>query len=163
MTGVVNSVLFGTQFNIVSEIVRQRGGSKDDALTLRETMAAAVISGAFISLLVTPMEGIKARLQVQYESGKGYKGPVDCAKQVYSKLGLTKGIYRGWAPVCFSRMSNYAYFGSYFFISKKLESLVQKEGEPKGPLPPWAAVVAGGCSGIFYWLSCYPMDVVKTK
>jgi solute carrier family 25 carnitine/acylcarnitine transporter 20/29 len=171
MTGVVNSVLFGTQFNIVSELVRQRGGTKDDSPTLRETMTAAVMSGALISILVTPMEGIKARLQVQYDSGKGYKGPIDCARQVYRKLGLTKGIYRGWVPVCFSRMSNYAYFGSYFFISQKLGDMVANEdGEDKpmptkkrGPLPPWAAVIAGGCSGICYWLSCYPMDVVKNK
>ena len=161
LTGGVNSILFGTQFNIVSELVRRRGGTDADQPSLTETMTAAVMSGAFISIFVTPMEGIKARLQVQYDSGRGYKGPVDCAKQVYRKLGLANGIYRGWLPVCMSRMSNYAYFGSYFFISRKLAHYVQP-GET-GPLPPWAALVAGGSSGVCYWLSCYPVDVIKNK
>jgi hypothetical protein len=31
------------------------------------------------------------------------------------------------------------------------------------PLPVGAALVAGGLSGFCYWLSCYPMDVIKNK
>ena len=102
MTGGINSILFGTQFNIVSEFVKQRGGTPgQDKPTLQETMKAAVISGAFISIFVTPMEGVKARLQVQYNANKSdaalkskglnhYTGPIDCAK-VVSKCRYVKG------------------------------------------------------------------------
>jgi len=162
LTGIINSILFGTQYNICAEMVKRRGGRPDESATITETMKAAMISGALISVLVTPMEGIKARLQVQYTNGTGYNGPFDCAKQVYTKLGIRKGIYRGWFPVVVSRMSNWSYFGSYAFITSYLAQVVQKPGE-KGPLPAWAAVVAGGTAGICYWLSCYPMDVVKNK
>ena len=31
------------------------------------------------------------------------------------------------------------------------------------PLPAWAAVTAGGTAGCCYWLTCYPIDVVKNK
>lgn len=62
MTGVVNSLLFGMHYNFVSEIAKVRG---HDRATLGDTCAAAVGSGAIISLIVTPMEGIKARLQVR--------------------------------------------------------------------------------------------------
>ena len=91
LTGGVNSILFGTQFNLVQELVRRRGGEHVTEATLQENIVAAVVSGAFISLFVTPMEGIKGRLQVQYTSGNGYRGPVDCAVQVYKKLGLFNG------------------------------------------------------------------------
>lgn len=34
-------------------------------------------------MLVAPIEGVKARLQVQYNAGTAaYKGPVDCFKKV---------------------------------------------------------------------------------
>ena len=131
---------------------------------VQDSMKAALISGALISVLVTPMEGIKARLQVQYSTaGSAYLGPLDCAQKVYKNLGLRNGIYRGWLPVCLSRMSNYSYFGSYAFISGALANAVREEGQPDAPLPPWAAVAAGGSAGVCYWLSCYPIDVVKNR
>lgn len=39
---------------------------KEGPATIPEIMQAAVITGGMLSLLVAPMEGIKARLQVQY-------------------------------------------------------------------------------------------------
>lgn len=62
MTGFVNSLLFGMQYNFVGEIARLRGHSH---AVLSDTCLAAVASGAIISIVVTPMEGIKARLQVR--------------------------------------------------------------------------------------------------
>jgi len=61
MTGFVNSLLFGMQYNFVGEIARMRG---HDRPAIGDTCLAAVASGAIISIVVTPMEGIKARLQV---------------------------------------------------------------------------------------------------
>eukprot|EP01089_Gocevia_fonbrunei_P015409 TRINITY_DN4505_c0_g4_i2.p1 TRINITY_DN4505_c0_g4~~TRINITY_DN4505_c0_g4_i2.p1 ORF type:complete len:184 (+),score=39.50 TRINITY_DN4505_c0_g4_i2:587-1138(+) len=119
-----------------------------------------------IPVIVTPMEGIKARLQVQYNSAKSgvsvtgapqYRGPIDCIKQLLrGPLGLWRGVYRGWAPTMFCRMCNFAYFGPYEFFRRKL-------GGEAGKLSLGASVVAGGCTGICYWLSCYPMDVIKNK
>ena len=175
MTGGINSILFGTQFNIVSEFVKSRGGIPGtDKPTLQETMKAAIISGAFISIFVTPMEGVKARLQVQYNDTKGgmnnnsnyYKGPIDCARKVYHNVGMSTGIYRGWLTVTFSRMCNFAYFGSYFYISNALVTMVNGKDNnnmKNKPLPAWAAVTAGGTAGCCYWLTCYPIDVVKNK
>ena len=105
-------------------------------------------------------------VQVQYNTNAAtaYKGPIDCATKVYKNLGLRHGIYRGWLPVCLSRMSNYSYFGAYAVISSSVAHAmlgeVPKEGEK---LPFMASFIAGGSSGICYWLSCYPIDVVKNK
>jgi solute carrier family 25 carnitine/acylcarnitine transporter 20/29 len=50
---------------------------------ISEISGAAVITGALISVLVAPIEGVKARLQVQYNAGTAtYKGPVDCFRKV---------------------------------------------------------------------------------
>jgi hypothetical protein len=62
------------------------------------------------------MEGIKSRLQIQYSNvapgaaaaaGAApavYAGPIDCAKQVVQKLGVTRGLYRSvlWRDVPFT-------------------------------------------------------------
>jgi hypothetical protein len=56
---------------------------------ISEISGAAVITGAFISVLVAPIEGVKARLQVQYNAGSAtYKGPVDCFKKVCCRFAL---------------------------------------------------------------------------
>ena len=168
LTGGLNAIMFGIQFQIASEFAKHRLGPGYTSAQIKQKVAtedhvkAAFFSGFLISFIVTPIEGVKARLQVQYKSGEGsYKGPVDCFKRVYRELGIQRGIYRGWLPVCFSRMSNYAYFGSYAFISAQTRSFFNI---PKGEkLPFLASLFAGGTAGFMYWLSCYPMDVVKNR
>ena len=147
MTGVVNSVLFGMQASIVTRIK-----APGQAATVSDTMRAAVVSGGLISVLVAPMERIKARLQVQY-SGSG--GVAACAKQLVGDNGLRQGLYRGWAATAFCRMSNYAYFGSYAYISKRVN--------PSGQPSMFASVTSGGLAGVCYWCSCYPAVVIKNR
>ena len=147
MTGVVNSVLFGMQTSFVNRI-KQPGS----AATVTDTMQAAVASGAIISLLVSPMERIKARLQVQYS---GSYGVLQCVKDVVRENGIRHGIYRGWTATAFCRMSNYAYFGSYAAISKMVN--------PSGQKSTSRSLLSGGLAGVCYWFSCYPMVVVKNK
>eukprot|EP01134_Creolimax_fragrantissima_P007139 CFRG7139T1 len=160
-TGVINSCLFGTQYTLVSRI------KQHETPTTVEVMQAAIVSGALISVLVTPVEGVKARLQVQY--GKGYSGPLDCAKKLVSGLGIRNGLYRGWAPAAFSRMSNYSYFGSYAVIQGMLNDWYFGEGshyDDRGvarKLPVAYSLLSGGLAGFCYWMSCYPMDVVKNR
>lgn len=64
-TGVINSVLFGLQGLTIHNVQRVRGHLGQTA-TIGEIAGSAVITGALISVLVTPMEGIKARLQVLF-------------------------------------------------------------------------------------------------
>ena len=156
-TGIINSILFGLQGAIIPLIAKSK--SVEGATTF-EVSQSAILTGGIVSVVVAPIEGIKARLQVQYGANAHelkYKGPVDAFKQIYNKLGLRNGIYRGWLPCAFTRMSNYAYFGSYAYI----KSWMTPEGG--GKLNMSASVIAGGLAGISYWLSCYPFDVVKNR
>jgi solute carrier family 25 (mitochondrial carnitine/acylcarnitine transporter), member 20/29 len=171
-TGAINSVLFGTQYSVVQQIVASEGRT---VARTTDHMRGALFTGAFISFLVTPMEGVKARLQVQYSaasssatsaSGRGsllYKGPIDCAVKITRQHGLTKGLYRGWVPVVLSRMSNYSYFGGQIFFSGAIATAIGINLEAGEKLPVGYSLISGGFAGCTYWLSCYPFDVVKNR
>jgi solute carrier family 25 carnitine/acylcarnitine transporter 20/29 len=118
--------------------------------------------GAMLSFIVTPIEGIKARLQVQYALPPGEKpqfsGPIDCIKKVVRERGIFKGLYAGWFATVLHRGSNWSYFGAYE-ASKRLFTPTGQEGK----LSPLASIGAGACAGTAFWLSCYPVDVVKNR
>eukprot|EP00808_Paulinella_micropora_P027516 g76614.t1 len=161
MTGTVNSVLFGLQFNMahfIKDPMSSRPSTEDH-------MKASVVCGMMIATLVAPMEGVKARLQMQYSSAQKlgsiiYTGPLDCARKLISNLGWRHGLYRGFVPVMFCRMSNYSYFGSYAFFSNAFAH-TDDQGRQTTSKP--ATIVSGGLAGITYWLSCYPLDVIKAR
>ena len=62
-TGVVNSCLFGLQGLTIHNLKKLKG-REGETTTIAEIGQSAVFTGFLISFLVTPMEGIKARLQV---------------------------------------------------------------------------------------------------
>jgi solute carrier family 25 (mitochondrial carnitine/acylcarnitine transporter), member 20/29 len=62
-TGVVNSCLFGLQGLTIHSIQKYRGQT-DRPPEIAEIAGSAIFTGFLISFLVTPMEGVKARLQV---------------------------------------------------------------------------------------------------
>ena len=159
LTGGINSVLFGTQYSVVQHIV-QLDGRKVARTT--DHMKGALVTGAAISVLVTPMERVKALLQVDYTKSR-YRGPVDCALKITRQHGLQRGLYRGWFPVVISRMSNYAYFGGQAFFSGSIAAFVGVNLEAGDKLPVGYSLVSGGLAGCTYWLSCYPFDVVQNR
>jgi solute carrier family 25 carnitine/acylcarnitine transporter 20/29 len=57
----------------------------DKPLSVFQHGLAGLAGGLTVSFVATPVEQIKARLQVQYDAQtKTYKGPIDCIKQVVS-------------------------------------------------------------------------------
>ena len=171
MTGTVNCLLFGMQFNFVAALEKIYGIEEGKFCTAI-AMQAAVLSGAIIPLVVTPMEGIKARLQVQYvderrlvaSTATHYSGPLDCAKKVYRNLGLWNGIYRGNTLVMACRMSNWSYFGGYALANQYLVSNMSgKDNTDDKVGRSIATLMAGSFAGVSYWLSCYPLDVLKAR
>ena len=155
-TGGVNTILWGVQFSIVDTIVRARGAAQTQPTT-RDAMAAAVVSGALISFVVTPIEGVKSRMLAQPGTWDSKQGTLSVMKQIYDRAGITRGVYRGFTGVLICRCSNYAYFGGYAAAQRFLEE--KWFGPDRKRL---TALVAGGCAGITYWLSCYPAAVVKS-
>jgi len=136
-------VLFGMQFNLVPLLA-----GSGNVPTVVNSMQAAVISGCLISLLVTPMELVKSRLQVVPLEKRGG------LSQIWKSQGV-KGLYKGWSAVVLTRASNFSYFGAYAQVQSMLE--------PYSSSRVLNAVFAGGCAGISYWLVAFPFDVCKAK
>ncbi|PRP80512.1 mitochondrial substrate carrier family protein [Planoprotostelium fungivorum] len=156
-TGFINSVMFGLM-GLFGNALRK---SPETPLSIPQIMLCGTVSGAMLSLIVTPIEGIKARLQVQYKQPPGtpaqYSGPIDCARQLIRNHGF-RGLYIGWLPTVLHRGSNWSYFGAYEAVKRYLTPPGNE-----GKLSPLASITAGACAGTAFWLSCYPIDVIKNR
>jgi solute carrier family 25 carnitine/acylcarnitine transporter 20/29 len=150
-TGFVNTLLWGIQFNLVDKI-----STTPSSPTTMEVMEAAIISGALISFVVTPMELVKSRRQVLAD-GISTKSPIQIAKSVYQQQGIMNGLYRGWFAVVLCRASNWAYFGGYAFANQHLSQLFPTSSSRT------RAICAGGFAGWAYWFAAFPFDVIKAR
>ncbi|KAG0772302.1 hypothetical protein G6F22_015849 [Rhizopus arrhizus] len=80
----MDSIMLGTLHN--ARILMQRWNG-DKPLSVFQHGLAGLAGGITVSFVATPVEQIKARLQVQYDTGnKVYKGPIDCVKQVVNYI-----------------------------------------------------------------------------
>lgn len=75
---------------------------------------AGLAGGLTVSFVATPVEQIKARLQVQYNDGSRiYKGPIDCARQIAKNNGVFKGLWKGLLPTMAFRSWFFVFWASY--------------------------------------------------
>jgi solute carrier family 25 carnitine/acylcarnitine transporter 20/29 len=161
-TGFINSIMFGLM-GLCQErkLAFKRNGEPLDVVDVMQCGSAVGVVMAFV---VTPMELVKAKLQVQYNSpGQRalYAGPIDCVRQLFAARGI-RGLYTGLFPTMLHRGSNWAYFGGYHAAKQWLAS---GRAADAPPLPAYVrmlhAVAAGSFAGTSFWLACYPIDVVK--
>ncbi|XP_032690070.1 congested-like trachea protein isoform X2 [Odontomachus brunneus] len=74
---------------------RLQQSSLDEKLMTIQLFYAGAFSGIFTTVIMAPGERIKCLLQIQHADAKPkYKGPLDCAKQLYREGGI-KSIYKG--------------------------------------------------------------------
>lgn len=104
----------------------------------------------------------KYRLQIdQVRTGSAstvaslYKGPIDCAYQIYQKNGI-RGLYVGLSATCFREVPS---FGIYFSVYATMVEFLTPVGQS---LSTPSILLAGGLAGSTSWASVYPVDVVKT-
>eukprot|EP01006_Ploeotia_vitrea_P014384 TRINITY_DN38813_c0_g1_i1.p1 TRINITY_DN38813_c0_g1~~TRINITY_DN38813_c0_g1_i1.p1 ORF type:complete len:292 (-),score=37.75 TRINITY_DN38813_c0_g1_i1:109-984(-) len=144
-----------TKFNPTEE-------HKKGVFTLPELVVSGFIAGGAVAHVLTPVELIKCRLQVQEAGGavvERYNGPVHCAKRIIATEGI-KGLFRGHKGTLLREMpGNAAWFGVYEVVCKWFHG-------PRGTkedLPAWKLMLAGGVSGMAYWTAFFPADVVKSQ
>lgn len=126
---------------------------------------AGVGTGAIQSLILSPVELVKIRLQLQgsnYTRSKQadrHKGPTDVARSILRREGL-RGIYRGLSiTVLRDAPSHGFYFWTYEYMREQLHPGCRKNGQESLQ----TMLVAGGLAGVASWVCCYPLDVVKTR
>ena len=140
-------------------------------LTLNQLVLAGAIAGSVVSVILTPVELIKCKLQVQYMdkgNGKKFKGPMDLIKQTYQSQG-PRGFYRGFMPTFVRETGASAFwFGAYeytctAFINYRQNSVMDGRTISKKDLTALELMLSGACGGIAYNLSFFPVDVIKSR
>ncbi|KAH7334849.1 mitochondrial carrier [Rhizoctonia solani] len=147
----VNSLLFA------SYAISKRIVSPFPELSLPEIAAAGAMAGAANSILASPVEMFKVRMQGQY-GAKGDKKLSTVFWDMWRDYGFRKGVMRGfWATVAREIPAYAGFYTGYEFAKRQFRS---KYGDK---VPVWGLLASGSCGGICYWLSCYPLDVVKSR
>lgn len=149
MAGVaaVNAIVFGVYGNI------QRRTSDPDSL--RSHFIAGTAAGLAQSVICSPMELIKTRLQLQENLPKGafkFNGPIDCTRHIW-RTERFRGIFRGLGITAARDMPGF----SSYFVSYEL--MVRSVANPS----PFCILMAGGLAGTISWLLTFPIDVIKSR
>ncbi|KAI3635244.1 hypothetical protein MIR68_006810 [Amoeboaphelidium protococcarum] len=173
---IVNALLFG----VYGAILHAQMGSKYNAVdengivhqpTLSQIFVAGSGSGFVNSIISSPMELIKIKLQNQGAPGlfqtttqidqiSAVKklNMLSCAKQIFNANGF-RGLSRGFTATVIRDTPSYgAYFVSYEILCRYLAP----PGTDPKELSGARLMLAGGLGGIIGWASTYPADVVKT-
>ncbi|MCJ1280890.1 hypothetical protein MMC26_000207 [Xylographa opegraphella] len=144
------------------------------ALPLRALVACGAASGAFTSLLLTPIELVKCQMQVPLSAGlhRG-AGPVAVVAAVYRHHGLA-GFWHGQLGTLIRETGgSAAWFGSYEGASALFRRydarphpttpLHEAAAAAAAPLPLWQQMLAGAAAGVSYNFVFYPADTVKSR
>ncbi|KAL9232076.1 hypothetical protein vseg_007222 [Gypsophila vaccaria] len=119
-------------------------------------------TGALQTLILTPVELLKIRLQLQQKSRIGSspeKGPINLGKAILRAEGI-RGLYRGLSiTVLRDAPAHGLYFWTYEYMRETLHPGCRRTGQET----LMTMLVAGGLAGVASWIACYPLDVVKTR
>ncbi|KAJ1893261.1 hypothetical protein LPJ66_005865 [Kickxella alabastrina] len=150
----VNSLLFWTY----SLGKRLQTGAAGGQATLAQVALAGAGAGAVNSVLASPVELIKVRLQTQRSGGgSGSGGPVQLARQLAAQFGARGLLWGFWATVA-REVPAYAAFYSGFEFAKR-----QLARGSDAKLGAGSLMAAGAFGGVSYWTAGYPLDVIKSR
>ncbi|KAL6627160.1 hypothetical protein ACP70R_030886 [Stipagrostis hirtigluma subsp. patula] len=135
-----------------------------DPPTYTSVALAGVGTGALQTLILSPVELVKIRLQLEAAGHKRrragvHRGPVDMARDILRKEGL-RGIYRGLAVTALrDAPAHGVYFWTYEYARERLHPGCRRAGDESLA----TMLVSGGLAGVASWVCCYPLDVVKSR
>lgn len=148
---MINAVVFGAY----GFYHRMMGQDVFSEFSMSQGITAGAFAGLVNCVILSPVELIKCRMQIDYESK--FKNATDCMKAIYQYEGI-RGLYRGMVSTVLREMPCYAaQFGTYE-ISKNF--LKERYGENMVMLQHLAS---GGFAGLMCWVFSYPQDVIKTN
>lgn len=144
-----------------------------EALPLPALVTAGAMSGAVTSMVLTPIELVKCRMQVPLQSsldpnlgpraGLASKSlsPFAVIAEVYRREGL-KGFWRGqFGTLLRETGGGAAWFGSYETLSLYFKKRLRDP--EKESLPIWQQMVSGAVAGMSYNFIFFPADTIKSK
>lgn len=149
---------------------RDQGAGKVE-MPFSALLGCGAASGAFTSLLLTPIELIKCKMQVlpppQMATKLGYNtpkapGPLQLIKAVFRNHGLF-GFWHGHMGTLIRETGgSAAWFGSYEGVKMlflKADSSLSQISDVK----IWQQMLAGAAAGMSYNFVFYPADTIKSR
>ena len=157
------------QYNLAQQALKLSLYNDSRSLPLEALCLSGAASGAFTSLVLTPIELVKCRIQVNTEKqGVARPGVVAVIGSVLRDEGLL-GFWRGQLGTLIRETGgSAAWFGSYEGVSALFKSRAAKAAgrdsqEANATIPVWQQLVAGAVAGMIYNFSGYPADTLKTR
>lgn len=139
-------------------------------LPLSALVACGAASGAFTSLLLTPIELIKCKMQVpQPLSSLSRPGPLSIIASIFRHHGVL-GFWHGQLGTLIRETGgSAAWFGSYEGVSALFRkyngpsTLTASSSNNQAALPTWQQMVAGAAAGTSYNFMFFPADTIKSR
>ncbi|KAF8971609.1 hypothetical protein BGZ46_010291, partial [Entomortierella lignicola] len=154
-------------------------GAEPAPLSIPMLCLSGGISGVFASMVLTPVELVKCKLQVQqlghmFVKDKSasipkaiHNGPLSVIKHIYTQNGI-RGFYLGHFPTFLRETGGgAAWFGSYEAICRLMisrEQLKAPQGKiiSQSDLTPPHLMFAGAIAGMAYNFILFPADCIKS-
>ncbi|KAG5357420.1 Carrier protein YMC1 [Yarrowia sp. C11] len=158
--GACVSIQFYTFHEAKRFFLRLDGKKSDNVfdLTYPQIYLAGASAGVVNTIVASPIEQL--RILAQTTKSTTHQGVVGMFKQVYGNYGL-KGIYRGAGVTLLREAQGYGmWFLSFEFLIKQV---CERTNTERKNLPAWQLLSCGALAGQVLWLSCYPLDVIKSK
>jgi solute carrier family 25 carnitine/acylcarnitine transporter 20/29 len=159
LTGVpwMYTLSFGS-WGVAQKLVEEAPGVP---LSIPRIGIAGLLSGFATTVVTTPVELLKVRLQTQYATGTiKYRGLLDCALKTYAEEGLRKGLYRGFgATLLRDGPGSLFYYGAYTLVRRAFVPA----GGTEADVGTLATLFSGGMGGVIAWLTCIQFDAVKNR
>jgi solute carrier family 25 carnitine/acylcarnitine transporter 20/29 len=127
---------------------------------------AGAMTGFAAAFAESPVDFYKSQVQVQIirsKSNPDYKPAftkvLDCVRQSFRYNGL-KGPFQGLGATLIRNVpANSVYLGSFEVMKREV---AKRQDKPVSQLHPAVVVALGGLGGIFYWMTIFPVDAVKS-
>jgi len=178
---IENGILFSA-FGYAQNLIRRVHKMQEhEPLSMSQYTLAGGIAGIGAAMLLTPVELVKCKLQVQdvealYHHAKTtaatdvanntapklhYKGPIHVVYNTIKNHGL-RGMYRGHMGTLIREVGGgAAWFGVYELACNymmKFSKITNKDD-----LPPWKLAGCGALAGVAYNSTSFPVDVIKSR
>lgn len=150
---------------------------RDQALPLQTLWLTGALSGAFTSLVLTPIELVKCKIQVPMASSDGAirivaKSPSAVIREVWHHQGI-RGFWNGQMGTLIRETGGCAaWFGSKETVTHLFQKFNAKASlashpttlsEEPAPLPLWQQALAGASAGMSYNFLFFPADTIKSR
>jgi hypothetical protein len=135
---------------------QQFGDGHTEDMSLLQLSLAGAGAGFGAAFILTPVELVKCRMQVQNSLSSGfraYSGPIDVVVRTVREEGVVRGLYRGHASTLLREIpGNFVWYGTYEGFCKAMVP----PGGSRADLGPSVHLLGGALAGVGYWTAFYP-------